>query len=67
MTLPPPLASGARPGRPGDGDCTACGQPIGRGERVATLPDGSPAHVRCVAAAGERASSTARGRRHGPP
>ncbi len=50
MTLPPPLASAARPGRHGDGDCPACGQQIGRGERVATLPDGSVAHVPCIAA-----------------
>jgi hypothetical protein len=51
---PPPLATNARLARPGDGDCTICGRPIGRGARVATLPDDTEAHLPCIAAAASR-------------
>jgi hypothetical protein len=47
---PPPLATGARTGHPDDGDCAMCGLALGRGDRVATLPDGSTAHLPRIAA-----------------
>jgi hypothetical protein len=49
LTIPEPLATGARSAGYREGDCAICGHQLGRGHRVADLPDNSPAHISCIA------------------
>jgi len=53
FTLPaiPPLATGARPAGHGEANCAICAHRLGPGQRIADLPDNSPAHISCIATA----------------
>jgi len=50
LTIPPPLATGARSAGYHEGNCALCDHQVGRGQRIATMPDDRSAHISCIGA-----------------